>query len=124
MRAWLLLMVLALPAAAQPAPPAPLMPPFHDRGTVTLRNATSQQLQRLFLWNHSLPHQGEDRLQGEALPPAATRDLVLGMGHCNVALHAVFSDGTAFRAAPLHFCYARELVLEGAMPPGARIIPR
>jgi hypothetical protein len=120
----MLLLLLAGPAAAQPAPPAPLMQPFFDRGTVTLRNATAQSLQQFFLWNLGMAPEGEDRLGGEALPPGGTRDLVLGMGHCNTALRAVFADGAEERIAPVHLCYARELVLESATPPAARIIPR
>jgi hypothetical protein len=121
------LLLLAGPAAAQPAPPAPpapLMSPFFDRGTVTLRNATALPLQQFFLWNLGMAPEGEDRLAGEALPAGATRDLVLGMGHCNTALRAVFADGVEQRIAPVHLCYARELVLEAGTPPAARIIPR
>jgi hypothetical protein len=121
MRAWPLLTLLALPVAAQPAPPAPLMPPFFDRGTVTLRNATPLPLTQFFLWNHGLPQEGEDRLQGAALPPGASRDLVLGMGHCNVTLRAALADGSEQRLGPLHLCYARELVVGSA---GAQVIPR
>lgn len=121
---WPLLLLLALPAAAQPAPPAPLMPPFHDRGTVTLRNATGQPLSQVFLWNHGMPPEGEDRLRGEALPPGGTRALELGMGHCNNELRAVFADGGQFHTAPVHLCYTRELVLEAGTPPTIRTIPR
>ncbi|MEI6158674.1 MAG: hypothetical protein WCP77_02475 [Roseococcus sp.] len=125
-----LLLLLALPAAAQPAPPAPLIPPFFDRGTVTLRNATALPLRQFFLWNQFIPQEGEDRLQGEALPSGATRDLELGMGHCGVSLRAVFADGSQETVRLLQLCYARELVLETrdpASPPGteaARVIPR
>ena len=122
--AWPFLLLLTLPAAAQPAPPAPLIPPFFDRGTVTLRNATPQPLKQFFLWNHFLPQEGEDRLRGQSLPPSATRDFALGMGHCNIALRAIFQDGGDQRAGPLHLCYARELVLGGPTPPGAHVIPR
>jgi hypothetical protein len=99
------------------------MQPFFDRGTVTLRNETALPLRQLFLWSHGFPAEGEDRLGGEALPPGAARDLVLGMGHCNLALRAVFADGSEQRTSPLHVCYARELVLEVG-PPAARVIPR
>jgi hypothetical protein len=121
MRAWSLLLLLAGGAAAQPAP---LISPFFDRGTVTLRNATALPLAQFFLWNHGLPPEGEDRLEGAALPPGGTRDLVLGMGHCNSALRAVFAGGVEQRIAPVHLCQARELVLEAGPPPTARTIPR
>lgn len=124
MRAWPLLLLLAGGAAAQPAPPAPLISPFFDRGTVTLRNATPLPLEQFFLWNHGLPSEGEDRLGGTALPAGGVRDLVLGMGHCNTALRAVFAGGVEQRIAPVHLCHARELVLEAATPPAARVIPR
>jgi hypothetical protein len=124
MRAWSFLILLAGAAAAQPAPPAPLISPFFDRGTVTLRNATPLPLAQFFLWNHGLVPEGEDRLGGEAVPAGGTRDLVLGMGHCNTALRVIFADGTEQRIAPVHLCHARELVLEAARPPAARVIPR
>ena len=44
MKALLLLVLLAAPAGAQTSQPAPLAPPFFDRGSITLRNATGQPL--------------------------------------------------------------------------------
>lgn len=122
MRAWPLLgLLVAGPVLAQPAP---LISPFHDRGTVTLRNATPLAVTQLFLSNHGFQGQGGDRLEGQALPAGGTRDLVLGMGHCNVELRAIFSDGSVASAAPLPACSAREVVLEAAAPAAVRIIPR
>lgn len=120
----LLLLLLAGPALAQQGQPARLIPPFQDRGTVTLRNATSQPLSQIFLWSHGMPPEGQDWLEGATLPPGGTRDLALGMGHCNNELRARFADGGEIHIAPVHLCYARELVLEAATPPAARIIPR
>jgi hypothetical protein len=128
MKIWPFLLLLAGQAAAQPAPPSPsparLIPPFHDRGTVTLRNATSQPLNQVFLWSHGMPPEGEDRLAGAALPPGGTRALELGMGHCNNELRVRFADGAEFHTAPVALCFARELVLEAGPPPAARVIPR
>ena len=121
MRAWPLLgLLLAGQALAQPAP---LISPFFDRGTVTLRNATPLAVTQLFLSNHGFAGQGGDRLEGQALPAGGTRDLVLGMGHCNVELRAIFTDGSVASVAPVHACSARELVLEAA-PAAIRVIPR
>lgn len=140
MKAWLLLALLAAPVAAQSmaaqgmaaqgmaeqtSQPAPLAPPFFDRGSLTLRNATDQPLRQLFLWNQFLPQEGEDRLAGQTLPPGGTRPLELGMGHCQVALRAVFADGGEMRLPLLHACHARELRLEApGAPEATRIIPR
>lgn len=118
------LLLLAVQAAAQSAPPAPLIPPFHDRGTVTLRNATSQPLSQIFLWSHGMQPEGEDRLAGAALPPGGTRALELGMGHCNNELRVRFADGGEFHTAPVPLCHTRELVLEAGPPPAARVISR
>lgn len=125
MRALLLLGLLAGPAAAQTGQPARLVPPFFDRGTITLRNATGQPLRQLFLWNQFFPQEGEDRLAGQALPPGGTRPLELGMGHCQVALRAVFADGGEMRVPLLDACHASELRLEApGAPEATRIIPR
>lgn len=127
MRALLLLALLAAPAMAQPGQPGRLIPPFYDRGTITLRNATDQTLRQLFLWNQFLPGEGEDRLEGQALPPGSTRPLELGMGHCHISLRAVFVDGSEARVRLLEACNSRELVLEAPPTPGAepaRMVPR
>lgn len=126
MRRWALLLLLAQPAAAQPGMPAPLVPPFFDRGTVTLRNNTALPLSQFFLWNNFLPQQGEDRLEGQSVPPGGERSLVLGMGHCQIGLRAVFADGSQETLRLLDVCNARELVLEPRQPgtEPARIIPR
>lgn len=124
----LLLLLLAGQAAAQSAPqfapPARLIPPFHDRGTVTLRNATSQPLAQVFLWSHGMPPEGPDRLGGTALPPGGTRALELGMGHCGNEMRVRFADGGEFHTAPVELCSARELVLEAGPPLAVRSIHR
>lgn len=124
MRAVLLLLLLAGPALAQQGQPARLIPPFEDRGTVTLRNATAQPLSQIFFWSHGMPPEGRDWLEGVPLPPGGTRELALGMGHCNNELRARFANGEQFHTAPVPVCHAREVVLEAGTPPTARVIPK
>lgn len=124
MRALPLLALLAFPAAAQFAPPAPLAPPFYDLGTVTLRNATTLPISQFFLWNQGFTAEGEERLGGEALPAGGGRQLTLGMGQCGVSLRAVFADGSEQRVRLVQLCGAGELVIEAGTPVTARVIPR
>lgn len=112
MRSWLLLLLLAGPAWAQPAkPPSAAPAPAQERNLV-LRNNSQSVLRELYLWNPPSREQGADRLGSEVVRPGAHFALRLGRGPCQMEMRAVFEDGSAEARSGVEVCTARELVVD------------
>lgn len=110
--ALLALLLLAVPAIAQPAgKPAPQGPATQDRNLL-LRNNSQSVVREIYLWNPPAREQGPDRLGADVVQPGATHRLRLGVGPCQMELRAVFEDGSAETRPNINVCTLRELVLD------------
>jgi len=112
MRILLALMVLAVPAWAQPKPAAP-----PQERQVLLRNNSESVLRELYLWDQVAPQrggerQGPDRLGNQVVRPGATLQLRLGAGACQMELRAVFEDGGVEARPAVDVCTMPEIVLD------------
>jgi len=113
-RILLALLVLALPAWAQPKPAAPA--PAQER-QVLLRNNSQSILREVYLWDQAAPpqsgdRQGPDRLGTDVVRPGATHQLRLGSGPCQMGLRAVFDDGGVESRPAVDVCTEREITLD------------
>lgn len=126
LRVLLALTVLAGPALAQKAGPAPAPPPTGKQQgpsapgrpapanrEILLRNNSQSVLREVYLWEGAAgsPAQGQDRLGADMVPSGGTYRLNLGRVGCQMQFRAVFEDGSA-EARPVDVCRTRELVLD------------
>jgi len=111
-RILLALMVLALPAWAQPKPAAP-----PQERQVLLRNNSQSALREVYLWDQTGPQEsgarpGRDRLGAGMVRPGATQQLRLGAGPCQMDLRVVFDDGSVEFRPAVNVCTEREIVMD------------
>ncbi|TCH96203.1 hypothetical protein EJV46_21730 [Roseococcus sp. SYP-B2431] len=130
LRLLLALTLLAGPALAQKAGPAPAPPapsgksgpsaptpgpgrPGQANREILLRNNSQSALREVYLWEGaaSARSQGPDRLGADMVAAGRTYRLNLGRVGCQMRLRAVFEDGSA-EARPVDVCQTRELVLD------------
>jgi hypothetical protein len=118
--ALLALLLLALPAAAQPerpgeAPPGkPAGPPSAEAQgprDIIVRNRSDSVLRSIFAIEPGQRGPGRDRLGADVIPSGRDYPLRLGPGPCRIELRAVFEDGGAETRA-VDACTAGELVFD------------
>lgn len=114
-RPLLALLLLALPAAAQPNPPAkPGVPPAVQgvgARDIILRNRGEAALRELYAIELNQRGQGRDRLGADVVPAGRDYPLRLGTGPCRIELRAVFDDGGSETRA-VDACTVRELTFD------------
>jgi hypothetical protein len=126
-RMLLALLLLALPVAAQPNPPAkPGAPPAAQAPAtgardLIIRNRSETVLREIYAIEPNQRGQGQDRLGADVIPAGRDYPLRLGSGACQIELRAVFEDGGSETRA-VNACTAREIVFDDSNARAVEIV--